>query len=246
MGWIEPDWPAPPRVRALSTTRRGGVSTGVYADWNLGDHVGDDPAAVARNRALLRERLGLPAEPRWLRQVHGCAVAAAGDSTPGCEADAVVAFSPGEVCAVLTADCLPVLLCDRAGTRVGAVHAGWRGLAEGVVESAVAALAATPREILCWLGPAIGPNAFEVGPGVRARFLEVMGPGAARGFRPGAPDRWFADLSLLARLRLAALGVTAVFGGDVCTHSDPARFFSFRRDGTTGRMATLVWIEPGP
>jgi YfiH family protein len=228
-------------VRGVSTTRRGGVSTGPYADWNLGDHVGDDPGAVARNRALLRERLALPREPRWLRQVHGCAVAegAAGE----CEADAAVARAPGEVCAVLTADCLPLLLCDRAGTRVGAVHAGWRGLAAGVIEAAVRRLDVPPGELLCWLGPAIGPDAFEVGPEVRERFLAGLGPGAADACRPAA-GRWLADLYALARQRLAGLGVTRVWGGDLCTYADPGRFFSYRRDGVTGRMATLVWIEP--
>lgn len=242
MSWLEPDWPAPPGVRAVSTTRRGGVSTGAYADWNLGDHVGDDPRAVARNRTLLRERLALPAEPRWLRQVHGCAVAEGRGGA--CEADAAVAQVPGEVCAVLTADCLPILLCDRAGTRVGAVHAGWRGLAAGVIEAAVRCLDVPPGELLCWLGPAIGPDAFEVGPEVRERFLAELGPGAAEAFRPSA-GRWLADLYTLARRRLAGVGVTRVWGGGLCTYADAGRFFSYRRDGVTGRMATLVWIEPG-
>lgn len=242
MDWIEPDWPAPPAVRAVCTTRAGGVSRRPYASLNLGDHVGDDPAAVAHNRRLLRERLELPAEPRWLRQVHGCAVAGVESPEPECEADAAVAFGPGAVCAVLTADCLPVLLCDRSGTRVAAVHAGWRGLAEGVIEAALTRLDTPPERLLAWLGPAIGPDAFEVGGEVRERFLATGGPRAADAFRPAPGSKWLADLYRLARLRLAAAGVTAVFGGGLCTFSEPARFFSYRRDGVTGRMASLIWL----
>lgn len=244
MDWIEPDWPAPPLVRAACTTRRGGVSRGPYASWNLGDHVGDDPQAVAANRARLRERLGLPAEPRWLRQVHGCVVAESPVGPDVCEADAAVAFGPGQVCAVLTADCLPLLFCDRAATRVAAVHAGWRGLAAGVIEAAVARLAVAPEELLCWLGPAIGRDAFEVGEEVRHAF-NAQGPsGAEAAFRPSSGGRWLADLYALAELRLRALGVPRVWGGGLCTYTDAERFFSYRRDGTTGRMASLVWIEP--
>jgi len=243
MCWIEPDWPAPVRVRAVSTTRIGGESRGPYASLNLGDHVGDDPAAVAANRRLVRQRLDLPAEPRWLRQVHGCTVAGAHADALRCEADAAVAFGPGAVCAVLTADCLPLLLCDRAGTRVAAVHAGWRGLAGGVVEAAVKRLAVEPEDLLVWLGPAIGSAAFEVGGEVRERFLETSGTVAADAFRPVALGKWLADLYLLARLRLAAIGVRAVFGGGLCTWADPERFFSYRRDGATGRMASLIWLQ---
>lgn len=240
MDWIEPDWPAPSGVRAAATTRLGGASLGPYASWNLGDHVGDDPAAVAANRRLLRERLGLPAEPLWLRQVHGCNVAQAG----GCEADAAVAFAPGQVCAVLTADCLPLLFCDRSGTRVAAVHAGWRGLAAGVIEAAVARLGVAPGELLCWLGPAIGPDAFEVGDEVRQAFLAQGLAGAEAAFRASPSGRWLADLYALARIRLRAVGVPGVWGGGLCTYADGERFFSYRRDGLTGRMASLVWIEP--
>lgn len=237
---IVPDWPAPASVRALQTTRTGGVSRGPWAGFNLGDHVGDDPQAVAANRARLRAVL--PAEPTWLRQVHGTVAvdaARAGKTVP--EADAAFASVPGVVCAVLTADCLPVLFCDRAGTVVAAAHAGWRGLQAGVLENTVAALRRPPGEILAWLGPAIGPRAFEVGPEVRAVFTGAD-PGAAAAFVPGHADRWWCDLPLLARRRLAAAGVTAVFGGETCTASDPARFFSYRRDGVTGRMASLVWL----
>lgn len=244
--WLVPDWPAPPWVRAAATTRRGGVSLGAYAGLNLGDHVGDDPDRVQINRQLLRAALGLPAEPVWLRQVHGCAVAcattggASGDAD--CEADAAVAFGPGSVCAVLTADCLPLLLTDLAGTRVAAIHAGWRGLVAGVIEAAVARLAAPPGEVLAWLGPAIGAAAFEVGGEVRARFVAADARAAAA-FDPLGGDKWLADLYRLARQRLAALGVAGVWGGDQCTYQDPERFYSYRRDGVTGRMASLIWLE---
>lgn len=242
MDWIEADWPAPPQVRALTTTRIGGVSNGRWAGLNLAAHVDDDPAAVAANRRLLREALALPAEPRWLEQVHGtCAVDAAG---PACRADASFSDRPGVVCAVLTADCLPVLLCDRAGTRVAAAHAGWRGLVGGVLESTVAALGPDPARLLAWLGPAIGPAAFEVGEEVRAVFL-AADPGAAPAFRPSSDGRWLADLYTLARRRLEAAGVGGVYGGTWCTYGDAARFYSYRRDGVTGRMGSLIWLHAG-
>jgi hypothetical protein len=205
--------------------------------------VGDDPGRVALNRARVREQLDLPAEPLWLRQVHGCEVAQASEGPAGCTADAAVARGPGQVCAVMTADCLPVLLCDRRGRAVAAVHAGWRGLAAGVVEEAVAALGTGPDQVLAWLGPAIGPDAFEVGPEVRDRFL-ASDREAAKAFRPGAGDRWLADLYTLARRRLDAVGVQAVYGGGFCTYSEADRFFSYRRDGSTGRMASLIWLAP--
>jgi len=248
--WLTPDWPAPPGVRALCTTRGGGVSLGAYAGLNLGDHVGDDPESVAANRAQLRARLALPGEPLWLRQVHGCSVVGgsdgdwAGDDPDACVADAAVAYGPGTVCAVLTADCLPILLCDRAGTRVAAIHAGWRGLAAGVCEAAVARMQAAPQDLLAWLGPAIGRDAFEVGEEVRAAFL-AADPGAAMAFGPSPGGRWLADIYLLARQRLAALGVGSVWGGGLCTYTDAQRFFSYRRDGVTGRMASLIWLDLG-
>lgn len=261
-GWIVPDWPAPARVRALSTTRQGGVSVGPYglADGsprglNLGTHVGDDPSAVAENRARLAAHL--PAMPRWLEQVHGCAVATADGVEDGVEdgeggvprADASIATTPGHVCAIMTADCLPVLLCDAAGTVVGAAHAGWRGLCDGVIEATLARMAAQAgpgSEWLAWLGPAIGPSAFEVGAEVREAFLaqarEAERPAVEAAFRPGAPGKYWADLYALARTRLARAGCTRVYGGDACTVADAARFYSYRRDRTTGRMATLVWL----
>lgn len=240
---IEPDWPAPPHIRAFSTTRNGGVSTGSFASLNLADHVGDESSRVAGNRRLLREALGLPADPLWLRQIHGCGVAGTDLDSQGCEADAAVAFRAGEVCAVMTADCLPLLLCDREGTRVAAIHAGWRGLADGVIEAAVTKLALPPGELLCWLRPAIGPDAFEVGSEVRARFLEQGDNETRAAFRPSPDGKWLADLYALATERLRLLGVEQVSGGGMCTFSEPERFFSYRRDGVTGRMASLIWID---
>jgi YfiH family protein len=241
LDWIEPDWPAPARVRSLCTTRAGGASRGPFASLNLADHVGDDPARVARNRALLSDRLALPDEPLWLRQVHGCEVALGGVDALGCQADAAVAVGPGVVCAVLTADCLPLLLCDPAGTRVAAVHAGWRGLVAGVIETAVASMQTAPGDLLAWLGPAIGPDAFEVGDEVRAAFL-AWDPAAGAAFRASSGGRWLADIYLLARRRLDAVGVGQVSGGGLCTVTDARRFYSYRRDGATGRMATLIWM----
>jgi polyphenol oxidase len=240
MDFIAPDWPAPPCVAAASTTRRGGVSAAPFDSLNLGDHVGDDPAAVAANREALARALSLPATPVWLRQVHNTTVVDAARSGPGAEADAAVAFGPGAVCAVMTADCLPVLFCHERGDRVGVAHAGWRGLSAGVLETTVDALGGG-EGLMAWLGPAIGPAAFQVGEEVRGAFVE-QDPEATVAFRPDG-DRWLADLYTLARRRLAACGVTAVYGGGFCTFSDSARFFSYRRDVRTGRMASLVWIR---
>jgi hypothetical protein len=240
--WIRPDWPAPARVRALSTTRSGGVSVSPYDSLNLGVHVGDVPASVAANRAALRDLL--PGEPCWLNQVHGTRVvdAAHPDGVP--DADAVVSRSAGAVCVVMTADCLPVLLCDRAGSVVGAAHAGWRGLQGGVIEATVAAMQVSPSEVIAWLGPAIGPTAFEVGDEVRAAFVGDAAVAAAA-FQPSATaGKWLADIYLLARQRLQALGVNSISGGDLCTVTDRERFFSYRRDGVTGRMASLIWLDP--
>lgn len=238
---IVPDWPAPRRVRALFTTRAGGVSAGAYASLNLGDHVGDTAGAVAENRARLRARL--PDEPRWLTQVHGINVARV-DRAHERTADAAFSRSPGVVCAVLVADCLPVLLCDAGATVVAAVHAGWRGLAAGVVEAAVAATETDPARLLAWLGPAIGPDSFEVGDEVRAAFL-ARDARAAFAFAPRDNGKWLANLYLLARQRLAACGVRAVCGEPACTFSEPQRFFSYRRDRDTGRMAACIWLQPG-
>lgn len=239
--WITPDWPAPAGVRALVTTRQGGVSSAPYAGLNLGTHVGDAPEVVACNRRLLAAHL--PAEPLWLEQVHGTDVVCADMADVGTRADAALARRHGMVCAVMVADCLPVLLCDARGEVVAAAHAGWRGLAAGVLENAVRTMDVPAAGVLAWLGPAIGPEAFEVGDEVRAAFC-AHDAAAAAAFVPGREaGKWMADLFMLARQRLAAAGVRQVFGGGVCTVSDPARFYSYRRDGTTGRFAALVWRD---
>lgn len=243
--FIVPDWPAPANVRALVTTRSGGVSTGPYASFNLGDHVGDDPAAVAENRHLLR--LQLPAEPVWLQQVHGkqCCDASTCSNANGnqpAEADAAFTRTPGVVCAVLTADCLPILLCDIDGTIVAAAHAGWRGLAAGVIEAAVASMGIPGSRLMAWLGPAIGPQHFEVGSEVREIFI-AHDPQAARAFVARPNSKWLCDIYLLAAQRLAALGVCRLAKTDFCTVREKDRFFSYRRDGSTGRMASLIWLD---
>jgi YfiH family protein len=238
---LVPDWPAPPAVRAVCTTRRGGISPPPYDSLNLADHVGDDPARVAANRRWLAAAVGLPAEPAWLEQVHGTDVVAAESVRTPVAADAAWTREIGRPCVVMTADCLPVLLCDRAGTTVAAAHAGWRGLAGGVIAATVARLAVAPGELLAWLGPAIGPAAFEVGEEVRAAFL-ALDAGNAPCFKPSPAGRWLADIYQLAQRQLSDLGVRDVYGGKFCTFSEPERFFSYRREPRTGRMATLVWL----
>jgi YfiH family protein len=236
-----PDWPVPQRVRAW-VTERGGAER--YGGLNLATHVGDAPERVAANRARLRAALALPAEPQWLEQVHGTRVLDL-DIEPVAAADGAVTARPGVVCAVMTADCLPVLLADRRGTRVGVAHAGWRGLLHGVLPTAVATLDRAPGDIVAWLGPAIGPAAFEVGGEVRDAFVAVDAA-AARRFVPNARGRWQADLYGLARDSLARAGVAAVSGGGFCTFAESQRFFSHRREAPCGRMATLVWLESAP
>lgn len=228
--FIVPDWPAPASVCALITTRAFG---------NLAESVNDDPEMLAVRREMLRRKL--PAEPLWLKQVHRTRCVRVEQSHANVEADASVAASSGHVCAVLTADCLPVLLCDDGGTVVGAVHAGWRGLAAGVIESAVREMAVPGERLLAWLGPAIGPAAFEVGSDVMAAFT-AGDPLAHSAFTAKPNGKWLCDLYALARRRLGKLGVARVFGGDLCTYTDRARFYSYRRDGATGRMASLIWL----
>ena len=296
--WITPDWPAPPAVRVVTTTRSGGVSRTPYASLNLAAGTGDAPAAVARNRAVVVSALGLDREPCWLDQVHGSDVVRAARYATAPRADASVGDAGSPPCAVLTADCLPVVLCDVAGARIGIAHAGWRGLAGGVIERCVAAMERPAGELLAWLGPAIGADSYEVGPEVREACL-AADPGAWRAFAPHGPDRaeggppsparnengplarnrgeacrpvpdrsedgppapagqrhasgtpapradrWFADLYAIAGRRLASLGIERVYGGGFCTCRDADRFFSHRRDGVTGRFATLAWIDPG-
>ncbi len=241
--WMVPDWPAPPRVRSLITSRREGVSHPPYHGFNLATHVGDDPQSVAANRTRLR--LLLPSEPRWLDQVHGCEVVVIhGHEREGhvSRADASMTRIPNEVCVVMTADCLPVLLCDRAGQIVAAVHAGWRGLCNGVIEQAVVRMGVPAETLLAYLGPAIGSKAFEVGDEVRTAFL-MRDAAAEACFKAHVPGKWWADIYALARQRLAGVGVASVFGGGACTFSDADKYFSYRRDGArSGRMASLIWL----
>lgn len=235
--WLTPEWPAPPGVRAASLLRTGGFSQGPYAELNLGDHVGDAADLVRRNRQSVRDALALPSEPVWLRQVHGARVVEA-EGAAGLEADGAFTGAVGPVCAVMTADCLPVLLCSVDGDCVAAVHGGWRGLAAGILESAVTAMGT--RRLMAWLGPAIGPEAFEVGKEVRDTFLASDAELAAA-FRTVGDGKWLADIYAIARRQLHAVGVDDCYGGGHCTYGDPDRFFSYRRDGITGRMATLIW-----
>ena len=238
--WIVPDWPAPPRIRALITTRTGGVSSGAFASMNLGEHVGDDAASCLENRARLRALL--PAEPLWLQQVHGKTVVEAASAVPGTAADGAVARVPEAVIGVLTADCLPVLLCDRQATTIGVAHAGWRGLAAGVIENTVEKMRIDPRHLVAYLGPAIGAGAYEVGGEVRRAFV-AADASATAAFAERSPGKYLADLYLLARQRLAKTGIMSVHGGGLCTFAESGRFFSYRRDGPTGRMASLIWME---
>ena len=236
--WLIPDWPAPAGVKACVTTRAGGVSLAPFDSLNLGDHVDDSPEAVAENRRRLTDHFSI--QPAWLQQVHGIVVAHA-DPGRVVTADASWTATPGIACAAMTADCLPALFCDRAGTRVAAAHAGWRGLAAGVLEATLDSLDVPAADTLVWLGPAIGPQAFEVGPEVRETFVQQL-PQAAEAFVPSHnPGKFMADIYKLARLRLAARGVTAVYGGGFCTVTDP-RFFSYRRSPRTGRFASLIWL----
>jgi len=236
---IQPDWPAPAHIRAFTSTRIGGFSQGHWQSLNLGASCGDNFQHVQKNRELLLSHL--PAKPHWLNQVHGTSVVSLeGNNEPQQNADASVTKTTGSVCAILTADCLPVLFCDKAGTQVAAAHAGWRGLADGVLEATVSAMDCSPSDLIAWLGPAIGPDAFEVGRDVYDAFCGAD-PINTAVFKP-YKDRWLADLYELARLTLERLGVMNVSGGQFCTHTDHEKFFSYRRDGVTGRMATIAWL----
>ena len=244
---LKPDWPASYRVRAISTTRAGGVSGRPWNSLNLGVHVEDDPDHVRQNRRRLAESTGLKSEQiGWLNQVHGIDVVELNPDNVGqiAKADASYTRHPGIACAILTADCLPVILADREGTVVGAAHCGWRSLCGGVIENLVSKMAVAPEALQAWLGPAIGPDSFEVGPEVREAFLD-HDPKAVHAFRAeGARSGHFmADIYALATLRLNHLGVSNVTGGGLCTVQDSDRFFSYRRDGRTGRMATLIWLN---
>jgi YfiH family protein len=242
------EWPAPARVRAVLSLRGGGRSVGAYASLNLAAHVGDDHEAVVANRARLRAQLSLPQEPLWLTQVHGTRVhdadqRAGPDASSPPEADAAVTRTDGTVLAVLVADCMPVLLCRRDGAGIAIAHAGWRGLAAGVVEAALGRLGAAPAQLLAWLGPAIGPAHFEVGDEVRDAFCK-HDTRATAAFAPNARGRWQCDLHQLAMQRLQGSGVSSIHGASRCSFEERDGFYSYRRDGTTGRMAALIWMEP--
>ena len=243
--FIKPDWPAPANVSAATTLRLGGESTGVFDSWNLALHVGDNPDDVLANRARLYRELNLPHEPVWLNQVHKNNVVDAARVVDVADADGSFTCQSGVVCVVMTADCLPILLTDQDGEHVAAIHAGWRGLANGVIEAALTKISANPGQMMAWLGPAISQAAFEVGEEVRALFLK-QNPIYAQAFRNNIENnkKWNADLYGLARLRLEKSGVSAVYGGQWCTYNDAQRFYSYRRSGETGRMATLIWKDP--
>ncbi len=248
--FLFPDWPAPANVRAATTTRAGGVSHLEYASFNLAGHVGDSADNVATNREILQQALGMPQQPLWCTQVHGVEVLRHDGVTPikpSHEYDACYSNQKSQVCAVMTADCLPVLFCNRAGTEVAAAHAGWRGLVDGVLETTLQQFACERSEIMVWLGPAIGPKSFEVGRDVHDRFLEQWRAhgrkSVAACFAIRSEQHWLCDIYALARLQLRALGVTAVFGGGLDTCADWQHFYSYRRDGETGRMASLIWFE---
>ena len=240
--FIVPDWPAPANIKAVSTTRLGGVSQQAYLGLNLGLHVGDNKEHVQRNRVQLQQELRLVEPPAWLNQIHSTRVLdlnAPLTAVP--DADGSYTQISGIACTVMTADCLPVLLCDTGGNQVAAVHAGWRGTVDGIIEAALDKFTVPADQILAWLGPAIGPGAFEVGSEVREQFLASQ-PQAEQAFKSHG-DKWLADLYLLARQRLQRFGVTKIYGGEYCTFSNPDRFYSYRRDGVTGRQASLIWIE---
>ncbi len=242
---IRPQWSAPDHIQAFTTTRQGGISQGAYAGFNLGDRAGDVPEVVAENRRILRNSCNLPGEPAWLWQVHSAKVVDAKRASETSEADASVASSSGVVSVVLTADCLPVLLCDQAGTVVAAVHCGWRGIAAGILPATVARMGVEPDSLMAWMGPAIGPRAFEVGAEVRNEFAKRNAEHSAA-FTPGKPGKFLADIYALARRELAECGVVRVSGAEYCTVSDPDQFYSYRRDAVTGRMASLIWISQRP
>ena len=237
---IIPDWPAPDHVRAYSTTRQGGVSQGAWSSFNLAMHVDDDPINVVENRRLLSEALVIPNEPCWLEQVHGTEVVRPELKTTHC-ADAAFTHQLDTPCVVMTADCLPVLFCDEQGTAVAAAHAGWRGLAAGVLEQTLKCFD-QPSKVMAWMGPAIGPEHFEVGDEVREMFVQQHAA-AEDAFLISRSGHWMADIFLLARQRLLSAGVSHIFGGGICTYADADHFYSFRRDSVTGRMASLIWLS---
>lgn len=240
--FIIPDWPAPDNIRAFSSTRDGGFSQAPFDNLNLGDHVGDDSHLVTKNRLKLSQLIQTPEEPRWLKQVHGIHVLDSGDWQLGSEADAIFSQHVNHVCTIMTADCLPILLCNQQGDTVAAIHAGWRSLAAGIIEKTLARFHCKAETVIAWLGPAIGPSQFEVGHDVYDTFCQHS-PSARQAFKASDSSHYLADIYQLATQRLNSHGVNAIYGGDLCTVSDEQQFFSYRRDGKTGRMATLIWIQ---
>jgi len=239
---IYPDWPAPDTVKAISSTRQGGFSLPPYDGLNLGDHVGDNIDSVNKNRDWLANSAGLPQSPLWLKQVHGTDVSFASNWQEGDEADAIISHRANQVCPIMTADCLPLLLCNQQGDCVAAIHAGWRSLAAGIIEKTVSHFNCPTQDIMAWLGPAIGPDQFEVGTDVLTKFTQHSTI-ADLAFQQTDAEHYLADIVLLAKQRLNAVGINAIYGGDRCTVSDPSHFFSYRRDGITGRMASMIWIS---
>lgn len=244
-GLIYPGWPAPAQVKAVMTTREGGVSAAPFDSLNVGDHVDDDPVAVYDNRKVLIERCQLPSQPVWLSQVHGPTTLKYDLACTGDAADAIVANQHSQVCAVMTADCLPVLFCNKQGTVVGAAHAGWRGLEAGILESTLSEMQCPSQDVLVWLGAAIGPNVFEVGSEVRQAFM-AKHPETEQAFRAHGGSKWLADIYALARIRLHNAGIRTehMFGGEWCTYSQSEQFYSYRREPRTGRMVSLIWLNP--
>ena len=238
--WLVPEWPVPANIHAATTLRMGGVSQGPYRSLNPAAHVSDDNDRVRQNRRIIREMLDLPTEPVWLDQIHSNRAVKAVKTASLQQADASYTNESGVVCAVMTADCLPLLVCSTDGTQVAAIHAGWRGLLAGVINNTVAAM--QQRNLLVWLGPAIGPDCFEVGAEVRDAFLEKSAE-FNHAFKEQGKDKWLADIYQLARIELSALGIANVYGGTNCTVTEHERFYSYRRDTQTGRMATLIWRE---
>ncbi len=239
--WITPDWPAPDNIHAITTTRNGGFSDPPYDSMNISSYVGDDIDTVEKNRQLLQTSLDLPQKPKWLEQVHGTLAVDAADIKGNIKADACYSTQKNTICTIQTADCLPVLLCDKAGTIVAAIHAGWRGLADGVIEETIKTMNCPTSTLMAWLGPAIGPDAFKAGEDVRNAFI-LHDPQAKTAFTRQDDNLWLVDIYELAKQRLANSGVDTCYGGEFCTYSDEKRFYSFRRDQTTGRMATLIWL----
>ena len=240
--WIPADWPAPKHIYAGTTTRIGGCSLGTYSSMNLASHVDDNPGHVSQNRILLGERLSLPDEPLWLQQIHGNKVINLATENINQPADGAYTNKQNQICVVLTADCLPLLLCNTAGTEIAAIHTGWRGFSGNIISNTLNAFATRPQELMAWIGPNISANHYEVGEEVRTACLKIINdPGGA--FKQGRPGHWFADMQMLVRQQLLCAGIQDTYGGEYCTYTDYQHFYSYRRDGITGRVASLIWMN---